>query len=129
VGYWKGKAIQLSEVDEVDMAEQDGRRMSVELQRAEREAQEAQEAQYEEMTRKRYSQDSVNHPNHYNMHPSGIECIDIVEEFGFNIGNAIKYAWRCGLKDGADEIQDLEKSAWYLQREIERRKRERRRAT
>ena len=54
------------------MAEQDGRRMSVELQRAEREAQEAQEAQYEEMTRKRYSQDSVNHPNHYNMAESRI---------------------------------------------------------
>jgi hypothetical protein len=41
-----------------------------------------------------------------------------VEHFPFNIGNAIKYAWRAGLK--GDAIEDLHKGAWYLQREIER---------
>lgn len=62
--------------------------------------------------------DPVNHPAHYNAHPAGIECIDVVEHFSFNVGNAIKYAWRAGLK--GDVIEDLRKAAWYLQREIER---------
>jgi hypothetical protein len=62
--------------------------------------------------------DSVNHPKHYTVHPSGVECVTIVEHFNFNIGNAIKYLWRCGLK--GDEIEDLEKARWYVSREIER---------
>lgn len=64
----------------------------------------------------------VNHPKHYNSHPSGIECIDIIRHFNFNIGSAIKYLWRCGLKD--DEIQELEKAKWYIDDEIKRRKNE-----
>lgn len=63
--------------------------------------------------------ETVDHPPHYNSHPSGVECIDIVEHFGFNVGNAIKYLWRAGLK--GDAIEDLKKAAWYCQREIERR--------
>jgi len=62
--------------------------------------------------------DSVNHPNHYNSHPAGIECIDVVEHLPFNVGNAIKYLWRAGLK--GDEVEDLRKAAWYVYREIER---------
>jgi len=54
--------------------------------------------------------DPVNHPTHYNGHPSGVECIDVVEHMGFNLGNAIKYIWRADLKGAA--IQDLEKAAW-----------------
>lgn len=68
----------------------------------------------------RSANDPVNHPAHYTSHPSGIECIDIVEHFSFNVGNAIKYLWRSGLKDGADRLQDLQKTAWYVQREIAR---------
>ena len=63
--------------------------------------------------------DEINHPPHYNDHPSGIECIEIVEHFNFNIGNAIKYTWRAGLKT-PDPKQDLRKAIWYLNREIER---------
>lgn len=63
--------------------------------------------------------DPVNHPPHYNDHPSGIECIDIVEHMNFCVGNAIKYLWRAGLKSN-DAIQDLEKANWYVSREIER---------
>lgn len=37
----------------------------------------------------------VSHPKHYNDHPSGIECITITRHMNFNIGNAIKYLWRC----------------------------------
>lgn len=62
----------------------------------------------------------VNHPKHYNKHGSGIECIDVIEWFNLNLGNVIKYIWRAEEK-GAP-IQDLEKAAWYLNREIERRK-------
>lgn len=64
--------------------------------------------------------DLVNHPPHYTSHPSGVECIQITEHMTFNIGNAIKYLWRSGLKDGTPALQDLEKARWYLNREIER---------
>lgn len=63
--------------------------------------------------------DEVNHPKHYTAHPSGVECIQITEQMGFNLGNAIKYVWRADLKDNA--VQDLKKAVWYIEREIKRR--------
>jgi hypothetical protein len=63
--------------------------------------------------------DPVNHPKHYTNHPSGIECIQITEHMGFNLGNAIKYIWRSDLKN--DAIEDLKKAVWYVQREIDKR--------
>jgi len=63
--------------------------------------------------------DDIN-PNHYKSHPSGIECIQITEHMVFNLGNAVKYIWRCSLKK--DAIKDLEKAKWYIQREIDMRK-------
>lgn len=65
--------------------------------------------------------DPVSHPPHYNKHPSGVECIDIIEHMDFCLGNAIKYIWRADLKGKA--IEDLEKARWYIDREIERRTR------
>ena len=62
--------------------------------------------------------EKINHPKHYNSLPSNIECIDVVEHFNFNTGNAIKYLWRHGLKGEA--LDDLEKALWYVTREIER---------
>ena len=62
--------------------------------------------------------DMVNHPPHYTSHASGIECIDVVEHLSFNIGNATKYLWMAGKK--GDAVTDLEKSLWYIQREITR---------
>lgn len=67
--------------------------------------------------------DQVNHPKHYTAHPSGIECIVIVEHMTFNAGNAVKYLWRAGLKDEQPTLRDLEKARWYIDREIERVKR------
>lgn len=64
--------------------------------------------------------DVVNHPKHYNNDPSGIECIQITRHRNFNIGNAIKYLWRAGLKDDAKTIEDLRKAIWYITDEIER---------
>lgn len=74
---------------------------------------------------------SVNHPTHYNQHPSGIECIDIVRHYDFNIGNVIKYIWRAGLKhekgmnNRDKQIEDMEKAMFYLKDEIEMLKRKR----
>lgn len=64
--------------------------------------------------------DPVNHPRHYNSHPSGVEAITITEHYNFNIGNTLKYCWRSGLKDGQSDVQDLKKARWYLDREIQR---------
>lgn len=63
--------------------------------------------------------DRVNHPPHYKAHPSGIECIQVTEYMGFNLGNAVKYIWRADLKDAP--IEDLEKARWYVDREISKR--------
>lgn len=60
----------------------------------------------------------IDHPAHYNNHPSGAECIDIAEWFPFNLGNAIKYIWRAGIK--GDRLEDLKKARWYVDREIAR---------
>jgi hypothetical protein len=67
--------------------------------------------------------DPVNHPPHYTDHPSGIECIQVTEHLSFCVGNAIKYLWRADLKHD-DAIEDLKKAAWYINREIERRKKQ-----
>ncbi len=64
--------------------------------------------------------EKVNHPRHYNSHPAGIECIDVVEHMTFNCGTAFKHIWRCGLKPDSDAQTDLDKAIWYLQREKER---------
>jgi hypothetical protein len=65
--------------------------------------------------------DLVNHPPHYCSHPSGIECIQITEHMGFNLGNALKYIWRADLKNNA--IEDMRKAIFYINREIEKRER------
>lgn len=64
-------------------------------------------------------EDKVNHPKHYTGHPSGIECITVVEHMGFNLGNAMKYIWRADLKENTEE--DLRKARWYIERELQRR--------
>jgi hypothetical protein len=58
-------------------------------------------------------------PSHYREHPSGVECITITEHMSFNLGNAMKYIWRAGLKT-SDPLPDLRKAAWYIEREIQR---------
>jgi len=63
----------------------------------------------------------VNHPKHYNQHPAGIECIDIIRHYTCDIANAIKYLWRAGLKPemgkeyAEKEMEDLEKALWYIE--------------
>lgn len=66
------------------------------------------------------NKDVVNHPEWYVSDKSGIECIQITRWRNFNIGNAIKYLWRNGLKDSDAQVQDLKKAIWYIQDEINR---------
>ena len=65
--------------------------------------------------------ENVNHPSHYQQ---GIEAIDVIESWGlnFSLGNVIKYTLRAPYK--GKQIEDLEKARWYLDREIERLKKE-----
>lgn len=65
----------------------------------------------------------VSHPPHYQSE-TGLEVIDVIEAFTFNLkgieatdtGNIIKYICRWKNKGG---IQDLEKILWYTQHLIE----------
>jgi hypothetical protein len=61
--------------------------------------------------------DMVNHPPHYKS-DGGMEAIDVIEAFRLDYlkGNAVKYILRSGRK--GDEIEDLKKAVWYLQRRI-----------
>ena len=61
--------------------------------------------------------DKIN-PSHYKAYP--VEIITITECMNFNRGNAVKYITRAGLKDSEEEITDLKKAVWYLNREIDR---------
>jgi hypothetical protein len=59
--------------------------------------------------------EKIDHPPHYNNHPSGLEAIDIAEQLGFNLGNAWKYICRAGKKD-VPAAEDYAKAAWYCKR-------------
>lgn len=63
---------------------------------------------------------NVDHPSHYGGIQNIYETIKVIEAWGlnFNLGNAIKYISRAGKK--GDIKEDLQKAAWYLNREIEK---------
>ena len=67
---------------------------------------------------------NVQNPQHYNAHPAGIECIEVIRHYTCDIANAQKYLWRAGLKpeqgisDRDKEIEDLEKSLFYIARRL-----------
>lgn len=54
----------------------------------------------------------VNHPAHYNSHPSGVEAIDIFRNWSSSPANAWKYMQRAPHK-GTTAL-DLRKAAWYI---------------
>ena len=63
--------------------------------------------------------DLVSKPQHYTQ--GDIECIDAIKSalsrepyIGFLHGNALKYVWRCRLKE--NPIQDIDKAIWYLEK-------------
>lgn len=72
------------------------------------------------MKEKIYREDNINCPAHYT---SGkIEVIDFIEDqrLGYNLGNAVKYISMAGKKDPDKTAEDLQKAAWYINREINR---------
>lgn len=62
--------------------------------------------------------DPVNHPSHY-CEGRKYEPIDVIEDWKLDYctGNALKYISRAGRKN--DEIEDLEKAVFYLNRRIQ----------
>ncbi len=60
--------------------------------------------------------DEVNKPYHYNQFP--VEVIELTEHLNFCRGNVVKYVCRAHLK--GNELKDLEKARYYLNREIDR---------
>ena len=60
--------------------------------------------------------DMVNHPPHYTA--GGVETINFIEAKGldYHLGNVVKYITRAGKK--YDEVEDLKKARWYLERAI-----------
>jgi len=62
--------------------------------------------------------DDVNHPAHYCL--GGIEVIDAIEAWELNYyrSNVVKYVARAAHK--GQELKDLRKARWYLNREIKR---------
>ena len=65
--------------------------------------------------------DMVNEPPHYKS--GGMEAIDVIEAFfadDFHLASAFKYLARAGKK--GDYVEDLRKSIWYINREVERHK-------
>lgn len=63
---------------------------------------------------------AIDHPAYYKQ--GGIEAIDVIEAWnlGFCLGNTVKYIARAGRKT-SDDLQDLKKAMWYLNREIRKR--------
>ena len=81
------------------------------------------ESAYEELSKILKPEHRVNHPSYY-QDPSGVECITVARHRDFNIGNALKYLWRAGLKkeegisDIDKQIEDLNKAIFYINDEI-----------
>jgi len=75
------------------------------------------------MAKKNLRREAVNHPAHYGGDTT-YEVIKVLEAWGldrsFCLGNAVKYIARHDKKRRA--LEDLEKAAWYLNHEIESRK-------
>jgi Protein of unknwon function (DUF3310) len=58
--------------------------------------------------------DAVNNPGHYTQY--GVEVIDLTENLDFLTGNIVKYVVRAPFK--GEQLQDLLKAQWYLNRLI-----------
>ena len=57
-------------------------------------------------------ENEINHPSHYaTLNP---EPITFIHDKDYLTGSALKYIFRAGHKNGADENVDMGKAAWYL---------------
>ena len=59
--------------------------------------------------------EKINHPAHY-WWDNTYEAINVIEAWnlGFHLGNVVKYISRAEKK--WDELEDIKKAEWYLQR-------------
>jgi len=66
------------------------------------------------------AKEAVNHPQHYGGEENKYEAIKVIEalNMNFHLGNVFKYISRAGKKSD-NEIQDLKKARWYLDRYIQ----------
>jgi len=60
--------------------------------------------------------------DYYKLPENPKELQDLIEyrNMNFAIGNVFKACWRLGEKPGVDELYDLNKMRWFVEREIER---------
>ena len=65
--------------------------------------------------------EAIDGPAHYGGKDNPYEAIKVIEawDLGFNLGNTVKYISRAGKK--GDDLEDLKKARWYLDREISKR--------
>lgn len=74
---------------------------------------------FEDMQSKGLTMDEQINPDHYQRF-EGFDTIDLTEHFNFNRGNVLAYVIRAGHKPSVDEVVDLKKAQWFLDREIQR---------
>jgi hypothetical protein len=67
-------------------------------------------------------ENQINHPEHYGGEDNPYEAIKVIEswDLGFHLGNAVKYISRAGKKSIDNELEDLKKSLWYIERKIQK---------
>ena len=56
---------------------------------------------------------SKQNPDHYKL-PNGVQLIDVTKHCSFPVGNAMKYIFRAGKKDGESALDDLLKAKWFV---------------
>lgn len=61
-----------------------------------------------------------NSDNTYQSIYKDFDVIDLTEQMNFNRGSAVKYIAQAGTENEINEIKDLEKARWYIDREIQR---------
>lgn len=65
--------------------------------------------------------ETVHGPSHYD-HPTiaGLQAIDVIQDFPYNVATAMAYLWRCGRKPGIDPLEDLRKARQHIDFELRR---------
>ncbi len=56
--------------------------------------------------------DTVKKAKHYNVHPSGIECIEVTRCLSNDMGAAFKYVFR---REGKEPVRSLKSALYYLE--------------
>jgi len=62
--------------------------------------------------------DPVNPPHYRSLGLYSALHVTEIWGLGYHLGQAVKYIQRAGKKPGVDEITDLKKAIWYIQRHI-----------